>query len=42
MPEDETATDGGDGKKKHKLLWNRFKWALFLADTVVRPPLPRP
>jgi hypothetical protein len=51
LPSDDGALDddgqshhhqGGptDGKRKHKLLWNRFKWTLFLADTIVRPSSP--
>lgn len=37
LPEEDD-TDNQDGKKKHKLVWNRFKWTLFLANTVVRSP----
>ena len=38
MP-DEGLDDGSGKEKRPKLLWNRFKWMIFVANTVVRPSL---
>lgn len=39
MP-DEGPDDGSGKQKRHKLVWNRFKWMIFVANTVVRSRLP--